>query len=96
MRWKTVGIRGDARRNLLEHNVDGGQDVLAGTERVLEFTRLEIELGAPMCGIEIAPHFLEFFWRGILERIDRLLFVADREDRARARVGARAGGELGD
>ena len=46
--------------------------------------------------LEIAPHFGEFLRRGALERIDRLLVVADRENGARDAARAGAGGELGD
>ena len=47
-----------------------------------------------MPALEIAPHLGEFLGRGVLERIDRLLLVADRKDRARERPRAGAGGEF--
>ncbi len=98
VRRKAIGIRGDARRDelVLENFVDGGEHARAGAERMLKLTKFELQLGALMRGCKVSPHLVEFLRRGILERIDRLLLVADRENRAGAEMNARARGEFRD
>ncbi len=48
-----------------------------------------------VCAAEIAQHRGEFVRRGVLERVDRLLLVADREHGAPDAARAGAGGEFG-
>ena len=79
----------------LEHFVDGAEHGLARAERVLELADDEILPAFLVRASKVAPHVGEFLGRGVLERIDRLLFVADREHRARYAACARAGGEFG-
>ena len=68
---------------------------LAGAERVLELADDEFQPAFLVRAPEMAQHVREFLGRGVLERIDRLLFIADREHGARHAARARAGGELG-
>ena len=79
---------------LLNTRSTAAQNAFAGAERVLELAEDEVEAGARMPALEIAPHLGEFLGRRVLERIDRLLLVADRKDGARDRPRAGAGGEF--
>src|SRR5580693_537212 len=63
---------------------------------MLELSKYEGAAAALMRALEVAPHFRELLRRRILERINRLLLVTDRENRPRAGPGAGAGGEFGD
>ena len=56
----------------------------------------EIKSAGQVRALEVAPHLGKFLWRGVLERIDRLFLVADRENRADHVARAGAGGEFGD
>ena len=69
VRRKTIAVGGDARRDLfcLEHLIDGAQHAVAGTERVLEFADQEIQSGALVRGLEMAPHQRKLLRRGVLE-----------------------------
>ena len=63
---------------------------------MLELAKYEGAAAALMRALEVTPHFRELLRRRILERIDRLLLITDREDRPPAGPGAGAGGEFGD
>jgi hypothetical protein len=93
----TALVGGDAQRNLgaLEHFVHGAEDGIAGAERVLELADNECLAALLVGAAEMAQHIGEFLRRGVLERVDRLLLVADREHGALDAARAGAGGELG-
>ena len=57
---------------------------------MLELADDEVLFALFVRGLEVAQHLGEFFRRGVLERIDRLFLVADREHGAlyAARTGA--------
>ena len=84
-------IRGDARRDVRRLNTSStaAEHALAGTERMLELAEDEFKAAVVVRALEMPPHRGEFLRRRVLERIDRLLLVADREDRARARRARR-------
>src|SRR5271169_773288 len=63
---------------------------------MLELAEYEVEPAVPMHALEKAPHLRKFARRGALKRIDRLLLVADSENRAGAVVHPGAGSEFGD
>jgi hypothetical protein len=98
VRREAVAVGGDARRDLLclEHFIDGAEHALAGTERMLELAEQKIQSGVLVRAFEIAPHLRELLGRRVLKGEDRLLLVADGEDRAPELAGALAGGEFGD
>ena len=95
MRRKAAAIRTDACGDVLEYDVHGAEHTVARTERVLEFSRNEAQSGVVMRPLEITPHIGKLPGRGVLERVDRLLFVADRKNRPPARTRSGAGGEFG-
>src|SRR5580658_5591862 len=97
MRREAVRVRRDARRDrlVLEDLVDGAEDIVARPERMLELAKDEAETAVEMRALEVPAHFGELLRRRVLERIDRLFFVADREDRTRYVARAGAGGEFG-
>src|SRR5207302_8217223 len=69
----------------------------AGSERVGKGNRLEIEFGRFESRAEALPALRELTRCRALKREDRLLLVADREDRAGDAIArAFAGGEFGD
>ena len=82
---RLVGRGGDrrARESALNTVIDGIQHFARRAERKEERQRDEacVRLGDLL--LEEAPHLLEHLRRGALEAEDRLLVVADREDRAR-------------
>ena len=96
MRGKAAGIGGDAggKARRLEHLIDGGQHALARPERVLELARYEFQLGAVVRLLKMTMHRGELLGRGVLEREDRLLLVADGKDGAPEIARAAAGGEF--
>ena len=96
VRRKSVQIGGDAQRHVrpLEHLVHRGQNDRTGAERMLELADDEVLFALFVRGLEVAQHLGEFFRRGVLERIDRLLFVADREHGALYAARAGAGSEF--
>ena len=63
---------------------------------MLQPARHEPEPGDQMGSLEIVPHLGKFLRRGVLERIDRLFLVADRENGANHVARAGAGGKFGD
>src|SRR5690606_17031299 len=65
-----------------EDEVDGGQDVLGRAERALQPYRLEAPERIDHPRAEFAAAEREGLRLRTLERIDRLLLVAHREDRA--------------
>ncbi len=82
---------------LPEHHVDRVEHHRHRPERVFQRHRLERQSGVGVGALEVAAHLRKGFRRRVLEREDRLLVVADREDRAPQRAArARASGELGD
>ena len=97
MRGKAVGVGRDARRNgfVAEDGVDGGKDVCSRAERMLELAKHEAALSRLMRALKVAAHFGKLFRCGVLERIDRLFLVTDREYGSRRGPGAGAGGEFG-
>ena len=60
----------------------------------MQADRRERAPGVGMPALELAPHRVEHRRRRALEREDRLLFVADREERAPPRARALAGEEI--
>ena len=91
---RQAGVRG----RLPEHHVDRVQHDRHRAERVFERDRTETAARRCSCAAsKNRAHLGEGFRRRALEREDRLLVVADREDRApQAAARAGAGGELGD
>ena len=89
-------VGGDAGIDLarLEHTVDRAEHVGAGTERVVETQVAPAELRPVELALEQMPHLVERLRRGALEREDRLLLVADGEDRALDVFARAAGHEL--
>ena len=79
-----------------KHMVDRLQDRRPRTERIGERHRIEFQPGILESFLQCPAAQIEFVRRGALKRKDRLLFVADREDRAQHAVArAGAGGEFG-
>ncbi len=84
-------------RRLAKHMVDRLQDRRSRPERIGEGDGVEGQAGIEEALLQIPPALVELVRGGALEREDRLLLVADREDRPHDAVaGALAGGELRD
>src|SRR5262249_22313196 len=95
---KSVGVGRDARCNgvTTEYGIDRGQDVGSGAERMLELAKYETAPASSMRALEVTAHFGKFFRRRILERIDRLFLIADREHSPRRGPRAGADSKFGD
>ncbi len=78
-----------------EHRIDRAEHIRPGAERVVEPHLPPSDLGSAEQRREISPHLLVFARRRALERKDRLLLVADREQGAGEEAArARPGGEF--
>ena len=84
VRRHAVAIGGDAPVDVgrAERVFDRAQHGRAGAERIGERDRLERETGRRKAAADALPPRIELARRRALEREDRLLLVADREDRA--------------
>src|SRR5690348_7787914 len=81
---------------LAEYVIDRLQDRRRRAKRVIERNRIEFEPGILELLFQFAAAHVEFVRRRALEREDRLLLVADREDGAHDSTAcARTRGELG-
>src|SRR5207247_3516906 len=81
---------------ITKHMIDGLQDRRSRTERVGERHRIEFQASIPELLVQPSAAAVKFARGGALERKDRLLLVADREDRANdALARAFAGSEFG-
>src|SRR5690349_17697177 len=93
----------DAAVNLCfaKHVIDRLQDRGSRAERVGERDRIKFQSGVDELPLEQSAARVEFARRGALKGEDRLLLVADREDRtldalARALAGREFGNDVGD
>ncbi len=84
-------VLGRCRR---EHGVDRGQHGRGRAEGDVELDRPPGRVGALGARLEMLAHLAEGVGVGTLEAVDRLLHVADREQRALGVAGAAAGIEL--
>ena len=64
----------------VEHGVDQSQDRIGGAERVIQLFVDEVSFRRRESFAEMLPHDRELFGRRALKSVNRLLFVADRED----------------
>ncbi len=80
----------------LEHGIHRLQHVGAGAKRMLELSKDEIHVGVAVRACEVIAIFRKLGRHRTLEREDRLLLVADREDRARPVVRPETREELAD
>ena len=78
-----------------EDPIDAFQHRRRRSKREVQGYRSERQLGVKVAAFELAPHRVEHRRRRALERKDRLLFIADREECADPPTRALAGQEVG-
>src|SRR5262245_64086278 len=90
-------VGGEAGKRLRppEHLIDRTEHVWAGAERMAEAQVAKVVFDGPGQRIERPVHDLEFARGRALEREDRLLLVADGENRALDEARAGAGEKFG-
>src|SRR5476651_1865526 len=96
--WRHAGfVVGDTCEDFAraKHVIDRIEHIRARAERMFKLAVDELTLALAIGAFEMPPHLGKLQWRRALEREDRLLLVAHREDRALDEIArARAGGEF--